>query len=520
MSALEVEGITVTHGSRTLVEPLDLGIEAGRCLAIIGESGSGKSMTARAVAGLLPRGVHATGTVRLGPHVVSLPASERVWSRMRGDRIALLLQDPFTSLSPVHTCGSQLSAALLAADKRRGRSRRRAAQRRADVAARLEEVHLDPRVAAQYPHQLSGGMRQRVAIAAALAADPDVLIADEPTTALDATVQADVLDLLTALRSERGLGLLLISHDLGIVQGRAQDVIVMQHGTVVERGDTSRVLHHPEHPYTRRLLAASPTLAAADRADEPAGETLLRAEGIEKSFDGRRVLRDVRVDLHARETLALVGASGSGKSTLARVIAGLEVPDAGAMTFDGAPLPAGRAGRIPSQIQVVFQDPNSTLNPAFTVGRTVAEALRTAGRPASEVPGLLAMVELDPELAGRRPASLSGGQRQRVAIARALAPQPRLLICDESVSALDVSVQDQILQLLGRLKEQLHLSILFISHDLAVVAQIADRVAVMHDGVIVETGPTAIVIDTPQSPYTAELVASARAQSLTTEESA
>ncbi len=520
MTVLRAEGLSVTHGSRVLVQPLDLGIEPGQCLAVIGESGSGKSMSARAIAGLLPRGVHGTGRVHLGSESLTLPAPERVWERVRGDRVALLLQDPFTSLSPVHTCGSQLAATLQAADRRRGTRRHGPSHRRGEVMRRLQEVRLDARVAAQYPHQLSGGMRQRVAIAAALAADPDVLIADEPTTALDATVQAGVLDLLTTLCTDRGLGLLLISHDLGIVQGRAQDVMVMQHGVVVEQGPTSRVLRHPEHPYTRQLLAASPSLTAVAAGERAPSEVLLRAEGIGKAFDGRTVLHHVSVDIHERETLALVGASGSGKSTLARVIAGLEVPDTGSMTFAGSPLGAGRSGRTPGQVQVVFQDPNSTLNPAFTIGRTLAEALEVGGRPPTDVAQLLATVELEPDLAGRRPAQLSGGQRQRVAIARALAPGPRLLICDESVSALDVSVQDQILRLLGRLKDELLLSILFISHDLAVIAQIADRVAVMHDGAIVETGPSTTVIDTPRDPYTAELVASARAQSLSSEETA
>ena len=518
MIALGVQALTVTHAGKTLVQPLDFSIEQGQCLAIIGESGSGKSLTARTVAGLLPRGVHGTGSLQLTENTIELPATESTWAGLRGEYVALLLQDPFTSLSPVHTCGNQLAATLRAEDKRRKKPRLNRAITRAEVHRRLAEVRLDPHVADQYPHELSGGMRQRVAIAAALSADPAILIADEPTTALDASVQAEVLDLLTTLCLERGLALLLISHDLGIVQGRAQNVMVMQNGVIVEHGPTRNVLTQPAHPYTRRLLQASPSLTnAADPAPPPEAEPLLEATGINKTFGDRQVLHEASVVLYSHETLALVGASGSGKSTLARVIAGLETPDSGSLTFAGRPLPAGRPGRTPDQIQVVFQDPNSTLNPTFTVGRTLAEALKTAHRPATEVPSLLASVELDAELAHRRPAQLSGGQRQRVSIARALAPQPRLLICDESVSALDVSVQDQILHLLERLKDELGLSILFISHDLAVVAQIADRVAVMRDGVIVETAPTATVINTPRNAYTAALVASARAQSLTKE---
>ncbi|PWJ26248.1 peptide/nickel transport system ATP-binding protein [Branchiibius hedensis] len=515
MTALRARDVSVRHGETTLVEPIDLDIEAGRCLAVIGESGSGKTMTARAIAGLLPRGVTASGSMQLGDRTIDLPGNERVWANIRGEQIALLLQDPFTSLSPVHRCGQQLAQALQAEDRRRGRRRSRA-DLQEQVLLRLEEVRLPGRVARQYPHELSGGMRQRVAIAATLAADPDILIADEPTTALDATVQAGILDLLTTLCQERDLGLLLISHDLGIVQGRAQSVIVMRDGRVVERGATADVLSSPQEDYTRRLLASSPSLSDVRQRDtRTTADPLLEALDVSKSFDNRPVLFDVSVRLYAGEMLALVGESGSGKSTMARVIAGLETPESGTMTYAGRPLGWGRADRSPDQVQVVFQDPNSTLNPAFTVAKTLTEALRVAGRPGSDLAGLLESVDLDPGLADRKPGQLSGGQRQRVAIARALAPKPSVLLCDESVSALDVSVQAQILQMLTEVTQKLDLAVLFITHDLAVVAEIADRVAVMRDGRIVETGSAASVITAPQHEYTAELVASARAQSLT-----
>ncbi|GAB2643549.1 ABC transporter ATP-binding protein [Gordonia jinhuaensis] len=523
MSVLVAESISVQAGETTIVEPLDLRVDAGECVAIIGESGSGKTMTARAIVGLLPRGVTATGTVRMADEVVTLPAAERVWSSLRGDRVALLVQDPFTSLSPVHRCGAQLAASLRAEDRRRGRARRGRAAMREEVIRRLAEVRLDARVARQYPHELSGGMRQRLAIAAALAADPQVLVADEPTTALDATVQGEVLDLLAALSAERGMGLLLISHDLGIVAGRAARVMVMSAGQVVESGPTESVLTRPEHPYTRRLLEASPSLhEVPERRMPDQGAPVAEMIDVVKSFGDRQVLHGVSIELYAGQTLALVGESGSGKSTLARVLAGLETAESGSLRLRGEPLPMGRAGRHAEQIQVVFQDPNSTLNPSFTVRRTLAEALGTArghadghrGAGRQDVDALLRSVDLDPALASRHPASLSGGQRQRVAIARAIAVSPEVLICDEMVSALDVSVQEQILTLLDRLRADLDLAVLFISHDLAVVSQVADRVAVMSEGRIVETGTTEQVIDYPRHEYTARLVESARSQSL------
>ncbi|WP_417563326.1 ATP-binding cassette domain-containing protein [Microbacterium sp.] len=513
-----VSGLTVHGPDGVIVAPLDLSVPAGRMVAIIGESGSGKSMTARAITGLLPRGVTGEGAADVAGYTYDLAQrGEGAWSRVRGRRAALLLQDPFTSLSPLYQCGEQICWTLQARAQAAGTARIGAKTLRAEVARRLDEVHLSARVAGQYPFELSGGMRQRVAIAAALAASPQLLIADEPTTALDASTQGEVLDLLRELQLAHHMSLILISHDLGVVGGRADDVIVMRRGEVVERGSAEQVLRHPSHEYTRALIDANPALADPI-GPLTGGETaLLTATDITKSFGGTVAVRGASVDVAAGEVVAIVGESGSGKSTLARCIAGLERPDEGRVELDGAVLSSSRRGRTPGQMQIVFQDPYSTLNPAFTVGAALAEAVRASGTRTditARVDELLTLVGLDPALRARRPAQLSGGQRQRVAIARALAPEPRVLICDESVSALDVSVQAQILSLLDHLRETLNLAMLFITHDLSVVARIANRVVVLREGTIVERGTTAHVLTTPDHAYTRLLLAAARRDSM------
>ena len=513
-TGFSVSGLTVQGPDGAIVHPLDLAVPPGTMTAIIGESGSGKSMTARAITGLLPRGVTAQGKAVIDEVAYDLSdRSEGAWARIRGRRAVLLLQDPFTSLSPLYRCGEQIQWTLRAS-RAASRGEGPGGGLRDEVVRRLDEVHLPARVASQYPFELSGGMRQRVAIAAALAAAPRLLIADEPTTALDASTQGEVLDLLRELQLSHRMSLVLISHDLGVVGGRADDVIVMRHGEVVERGTTERVLTAPEHAYTRALIDANPALAdpVAPLADAP--RPVLSASGVSKRFGANLALRAASVDVSAGEVVAVVGESGSGKSTLARCIAGLERPDEGTVELDGAPLPAGRRGRTPGQIQIVFQDPYSTLNPAFTVGSALAEALRAGGRATTHVDELLALVGLDPALRDRRPAQLSGGQRQRVAIARALAPEPKVLICDESVSALDVSVQAQILALLDDLRARLDLAILFITHDLGVVARIANRVVVLWDGAVVERGTTQHVLTAPDHEYTKMLLAAAQRDSM------
>jgi peptide/nickel transport system ATP-binding protein len=549
-----VTGLSVDGPSGTIVQPIDFTVPPGRTLAIIGESGSGKSMTVRALTGLLPRGTSATGGATIDDERYSLESTHAAqWARVRGRKAVLLLQDPFTSLSPVLRCGEQIGATIKArmrsvtrgadpgapGDSSTARTRRLSSQQLQDeIVARLAEVRLPADTARRFPSELSGGQRQRVAIAAALAAEPRLLIADEPTTALDASTQGEVLDLLRELQRVHNMSLILISHDLGVVAGRADEVIVMRSGAVVERGEASRVLAHPEHEYTRALLEANPSISNL-AVDEPDGSddfaragdstgvhsgasaapALLVADQLSKNFGRVQALTPTTVTVHEAEIVAVVGESGSGKSTFARCVAGLERPDTGEVRLAGETLPAGRKGRTPSQMQIVFQDPYSTLNPSFTVRQALAEALSTVGRGPEHVDELLQLVDLAPEFAGRRPAQLSGGQRQRVSIARALAAEPKLLICDESVSALDVSVQAQILELLEHLRDELRIGMLFITHDLGVVARLADGVVVLQNGILVEEGPVSQVLHFPQHPYTQMLVSAARSDSIRKAES-
>ena len=572
MTALTVTDLRVRAPQGPIVGGLDLTVQAGETHAIVGESGSGKSVSAKALAGLLPAGLTATGTLTIGGRPVPLDGANRAWRQFRGSRITLLPQDPFTSLSPRHRCGNQIAEPL----RHLGRSERRAA-----VLASLEEVGLPERVARQYPFQLSGGMRQRVAIAAALVTRPAVLIADEATTALDVTTQRDVLDLLARLQRDRQMGLILITHDLGVARGRADQVTVMYAGRTAEHGPAATVIASPAHPYTGRLLDCDPPLHVAlerlptipgsvprlaqvgaactfaSRCDlvidecrtgvpplaeiapghqaacirtadfvrghsrpdharrqvtgdgEPVASTaIVSVRDLAKSFGSTVALAGIDLDVSAGEAVAVVGESGSGKTTLARIIVGLETADAGAVSFAAPP---GRDGGAPRPPQIVFQDPYSALNPSLTVGASLRDALRAGGRDRSdaEVAALLDMVGLPAAYARRRPRALSGGERQRVAIARALAPGPDLLVCDEAVSSLDVSVQAQILNLIADVRARLGLSVLFISHDLAVVRQAAERVYVLYKGRFVEQGDTSAVLASPAHDYTRLLMASA-----------
>ncbi|MDR2255115.1 MAG: ABC transporter ATP-binding protein [Arthrobacter sp.] len=510
-AVLRASDVSVSGPRGVIVEPLDLELAAGKTLVIVGESGSGKTLTARALTGLLPEGVHASGTLQLGERTLSLAGHGL--RELRGGGITLLLQDPFTSLSPTHRCGQQIGWAVGGERSERG----------ARVAALLAEVGLAPEVARKRPFELSGGMRQRVALAAALAADPAVLIADEPTTALDVTTQREVLDLIDSLQAKRGMALLLITHDLAVARDRADEALVMRSGRVLERGPAARVLFEPEHEYTRSLLAAdlgveaAEALAGASRAEgvsQPnavvrstgesgeAGDELLRVTGLRKSFPGQAAPALAGVDLSVMRgsTLAVVGESGSGKTTLARCLVGLERPDAGSIEFLGV-------ASGPRRAQIVFQDPYSALNPALSIGAGLSEAAAVGGGSRS-VEDLLELVGLPASYAPRRPVALSGGERQRVAIARALAVEPELLILDESVSALDVSVQAQILRLLASLQERLGLSMLFITHDLSVARAVSQSVVVLRRGKVVEHGSTASVLFTPQHEYTVALLAS------------
>ncbi len=580
---------------RSIVTGVDLSLGAAETVGVVGESGSGKSMTARALVGLLPGGLSARGQVLLeGRNLLDM--SQRQLGQIRGTEIALVLQDPFTMLNPVTRCGRQVTDVLRDANGRRlgRRARREEAERR------LAEVGV-PEAVDRYPFELSGGMRQRVAIAAALAGDPRILIADEPSTALDVTTQKEMLDLLKSLQVSRSMGLLLITHDLRVAFSTCDRLYVMYAGSLLEVGAASAVEAEPLHPYTLGLLlseppadrrltelvaipgsvpapddvaticplaprcqwsrpkceAAKPPLMAVTpgrlsacvrvdeitdemrslrhRAERPAAVEhpsevpvpLVTVMNLEKRFPGPTRRRDspptvalggVSIDVGAAESVGLVGESGSGKTTLARCLVGLETPTAGTITIDGVDassygsLSREELQKLRRTVQIVFQDPYSSLNPLRSVGSALKEVLELhrRGQPSAEggVAELLGRVGLPASYARRKPVALSGGERQRVAIARALAVRPRLIICDEPVSALDVSVQAQILGLFRSLREDLGVGYLFITHDLAVVRQIVERVYVLYRGEVVESGPVDTVLDDPQHDYTVRLVES------------
>jgi peptide/nickel transport system ATP-binding protein len=520
MSLLTVAGLTVAlpkGGDReNAVETVGFSLQAGKILCIVGESGSGKSVSAAAIMGLLPPALQVRdGTIQFeGKNLLAADAAEL--RGLRGARIGMIFQEPMTALNPLMRVGAQIAEVMQVHGRRPDGA----------VPRLLESVGLPdpPRLARVYPHMLSGGQRQRVMIAIALALEPAILIADEPTTALDVTTQAQILSLIRDIQQRRGMGVLFITHDFGVVAEIADEVAVMQHGRIVEQGSAAEVLENPQHAYTRSLIAAVPHGPASPRPPSTAAP-VLELSGVKKTFSrggglfarGTRVpaVVDAALEIRRGETLGLVGESGSGKSTLARCVVRLVVPEAGEIRFEGADLrPLSRAQWMPyrKRIQMVFQDPFASLNPRRRVGDILAEGPMAHGVARSEAMArgrdLLALVQLDPGAAARFPHEFSGGQRQRIGIARALAMEPELLIADEPVSALDVSVQAQILALLEDLRRRLGLTMLFITHDLRVAAQICDRVAVMQRGVIVEQGPTASVFAAPAHPYTAALLAS------------
>ena len=547
---LRIQDLEVTFrteaGSATAVRGVSFDVPAGQTVAVVGESGSGKSTTAAAVIGLLAGNGSVTGGRILfdGTDLVTLGPD--AMHRIRGSRIGMVPQDPMSNLNPVRRVGAQVDETLEDNGVARGRGVR------ARTVELLAEAGLPDaqRRAQQFPHEFSGGMRQRALLAIGLAARPQLLIADEPTSALDVTVQRTILDGLTDLTDSLGVAVLLITHDLGLAAERADRVVVMYRGEVVEQGDARSILTSPQHEYTRRLLAAAPSLASrrielarhgeavaapvgedllapsadAGRADEPPAP-LVQVDHVTKVFQirGRGLLGrghdftavdDVSLVVPRGRTVAVVGESGSGKSTVARMILGLLAPTSGSIRFDGADVvQRSRAAEVAfrRRVQPIFQDPYASLDPLYTVYRTVEEPLRAHGvgdraQRETRVRELMEQVALPTALLRRYPAELSGGQRQRVAIARALALEPELVVCDEAVSALDVVVQSQILHLLAELQERLGLSYLFISHDLAVVRQIADEVCVMQQGRIVETGTVDAVFDSPQTAYTRSLL--------------
>ncbi|HVX54445.1 ABC transporter ATP-binding protein [Nocardioides sp.] len=525
--ALKIEGVSVTfttsRGSVEAIRDVSLEVFPGETVAIVGESGSGKSTLAACVNRLLAdNGRISSGTITLGDLDITA-ASERSMTAIRGNRIGLVPQDPMTNLNPVMTIGAQIVEAL----EIHGRARGKAAQQQA--IGLLEQAGITDPAARfhQYPHEFSGGMRQRVLIAMALACKPDVLLADEPTSALDVTVQRLVLDQMEQLASEMGAAVLLITHDLALAAERADRVVVMYRGEIVETGPAEQIVSDPQHDYTRRLLAAAPGMASAkvieqsdaDTADEP--ETLLEVVGAVKKYRVRGrsepfVAAD-GVDLRVPRgrTVAIVGESGSGKSTTARLALRLERADGGSVRYRGTDVSKVRGEellRFRRSVQPVFQNPFASLDPRYTIGQVVAEPLvvhrigdRASRRTA--VLDLLDKVALPAAFADRYPHELSGGQRQRVAIARALALEPELVVMDEAVSALDVLVQEQILDLMVTLQRELGLSYLFISHDLAVVRLVSHQVYVMRAGRVVETGTPEQIFEAPREEYTRQLIA-------------
>jgi peptide/nickel transport system ATP-binding protein len=556
---LNIRGLSVEFGSLAgrvrAVDDLSLRVRPGTTVAVVGESGSGKSVTARAILGLLPR----IGSITAGEILFDDPATGPVdlaalsprspkFAAIRGNRIGMIFQEPMTSFSPLHTIGDQIGEAL---STHRDMSKREVREKVLEM-LRLVEFPKPEQAIDTYPFELSGGLRQRAMIAMALICRPALLIADEPTTALDVTVQAQILKLIRDLQAELGMAVLLITHDLGIVANMADEVVVVHHGRVVEAGTLRDIFAHPEHPYLKALLRAvphfdmapgerlkpireirtRPEIFASIEKKAGTGEPLIEVKHLDKSFvlrkqirwlggapvAGIKALADVSLTIHRGECLGLVGESGSGKTTVSRAIMRAVRADSGQVIFhdghrslDLLTLDRKAMEPIRRRMQYVFQDPYSSLNPRMTVGTILAEpfAIHGVGNAESRraaVLRLLEMVGLEPDHASRYPHSFSGGQRQRIGIARALALQPDLIICDEPVSALDVSVQAQILNLLKDLQKRIGLTYLFISHNLAVVHYMAERIAVMCAGRIVEVAPRQALFDDPRHPYTRALM--------------
>jgi len=519
-SVLEIDGLSVElpRGSdrRNAVDDISFSVGPGEIVCVVGESGSGKSVTAQAVMGLLPRELTAsTGKILLQGENV-LEATPSRLRDLRGTRMAMIFQEPMTALNPVMRVGDQIAEVLqIHTDLSEPDRRQRALQ-----IMRLVRLPEPERLIDAYPHQLSGGQRQRIMIAAALVLDPALLIADEPTTALDVTTQAQILHLIRELQERRGTGVLFITHDFGVVADIAHRVVVMQSGRVVEFGPREEILRRPQNDYTRMLIASVPSLKPPARAPK-SGPTALVMERLSKTYghaglfrSGRVVRAAENVDIAVRrgETVGIVGESGSGKTTVARCVARLIEPTSGTIRIgdvDVARLPESRLRAHRRNVQIVFQDPYRSLNPRRTVGASITEGPVNFGLPPAEAANragrLMALVGLSPDALDRYPHQFSGGQRQRIAIARALAMEPQLLIADEPVSALDVSVQAQVLKLLDDVRQRFDLAVLFITHDLRVAAQICDRIAVMQRGIVVEQGPTAEVFGAPKHEYTRAL---------------
>ena len=512
---LEVKNLTVdfhtAQGTVHAVRDVSWHLDRGETLAILGESGSGKSVSSSAIMNLIdcPPGEITQGEIFFDGMDL-LKASDEDRRALNGKRIAMIFQDPLSHLNPVYTVGWQIAETLTA----HGRPDQMARDRALELVRRVG-IPNPEQAMKKYPHQFSGGQRQRLMIAMALGLKPDILIADEPTTALDVTVQAEILTLLEELQDETGMGLVLITHDLGVVAEAADRAVVMEGGRIVETGTPHDLYHNAQHPYTRKLLAAAPGKGEMRQPDAQA-QPILSCRNLSKTYGAFHALDRVNFDLMKAETLAIVGESGSGKSTTARLILRLEEASGGEALWHGEDLlkkSPREMAKVRRQIQMVFQDPTQSLNPRMSVFEIISEAwvihpgVVEKRRWRERVEQLLDQVGLLPEHANRYPHQFSGGQRQRIAIARALALEPELIICDEAVSALDVSIQAQVIELLGRLRDELGIAFMFIAHDLPVVRDFADRVLVMKQGEIVEQGPVRQIFEDPREPYTQRLLA-------------
>ncbi|GAB7542180.1 ABC transporter ATP-binding protein [Cupriavidus ulmosensis] len=520
---LSVRDLTIalpTGGDRAhAVKDVSYDLHAGEILCIVGESGSGKSMSANAIMGLLPPYLKPQGGQILFQGKDLLAQDEQTLLSMRGKAMAMVFQEPLSALNPVMTVGDQIAEVMRVHDAYPGEARTKR------VLELLEFVGLpDPATLIDsYPFRLSGGQRQRVVIAMALALEPALLIADEPTTALDVTTQAQILALIKRIQAEKGMGVMFVTHDFGVVAEIADRVAVMEKGVLVEVGPVQQVLNHPQHAYTRRLISAVPHGRAKAR-DLDVAQTVLEVRDLRKTyssggglFSKKRVVNavdGVSFSVRRGQTLGIVGESGSGKSTIGKCLLKLTGIDGGELLFDGqdiARLTERQFRPLRSDVQMIFQDPFASLNPRHTVGRIITDGPVANGVPLAKAQArgreLLQLVGLEPSAFDRYPNQFSGGQRQRIGIARALALDPKLLVADESVSALDVSVQAQVLQLLGDLQKRLNIGLIFITHDLRVAAQICHHVIVMHKGRVVESGPPDQIFDAPQHAYTQRLIA-------------
>ncbi|WP_299773994.1 ABC transporter ATP-binding protein [uncultured Tateyamaria sp.] len=517
----KIENLTISlptpGGLLTAVKDLSLALGPRETLGIVGESGSGKSMTALALMGLLPPGaIVQADRMRVGGADILSMSDRQLSADIRGAKAAMIFQEPMTTLNPVYSIGRQLTETMTVHGGTHSAARERAIELLNAVGLSNPEDRFN-----QYPHQFSGGQRQRILIAMALMNSPDLLIADEPTTALDVTIQAQILDLLKDLREKLGIAVILITHDFGVLANHADRVMVMLKGEVVETGQTRNVLRDPQHDYTKRLIGSLPK--AHSRPPRPSGKVLIEAMGLSQTYHFRRALfaptrkieavKDVSFKLGEGETLAVVGESGSGKSTLARMVLGLETSTQGRVSLDGKDISSVPEPVRARLIQPIFQDPYGSLNPRMPVNQIIRRPLDIHGigtktERIARTREVMEQTGLSPRFFHAFPNQMSGGQRQRVAIARALILQPRIILCDEPTSALDVSIQAQILTLLEGLRDQLNLTLLLITHDLGVVRQMADRVIVMQQGQIVEEGVTADLFAAPTQEYTRTLLAS------------